>query len=53
MAHYSMYEIIDKKKNGEVLTKEEMRWVIDSLMNKTIHDYQMTAFLMASFKGSS
>ena len=49
MAHYSMYEIIDKKKNGEVLTKEEMRWVIDSLMNKTIHDYQMTAFLMASF----
>lgn len=49
MAHYSMYEIIDKKKNGELLTKEEMRWVIDSLMNKTIHDYQMSAFLMACF----
>ena len=49
MTHYSMYEIIDKKKNGELLTKDEIRWVIDSLMNKSIHDYQMSAFLMACF----
>jgi len=49
MAHYSMYEIIDRKKNGQKLTKDEYRWVIESLMDKSIHDYQMSAFLMACF----
>ena len=52
--HHSMYEIIDKKKNGRELSKEELRWVIDSLMHKKIHDYQMSALLMAMFiKGMS
>lgn len=52
--HFSMYEILDKKKNGKKLEKEEIKWVVDSLMNKTITDYQMSAFLMASFiKGLS
>ncbi|MCO4755594.1 MAG: thymidine phosphorylase [Bacteriovoracaceae bacterium] len=49
MQYYSMYEIIDKKKNGQELTKEEFHWVIDSLMNKNIHEYQMSALLMAMF----
>lgn len=52
--HYSMYEIIDKKKNGFELSKEELRWVISSLMDKSVHDYQMSALLMAMFiKGMS
>lgn len=52
--NFSMYEIIDKKKNGHELGPEELNWVIDSLMSKSIHDYQMTALLMAMFiKGMS
>ncbi len=46
---YSMYEILDKKKNGGELDREEFRWVIDGLMNKKVHDYQMSALLMAMF----
>src|SRR5690554_4096079 len=46
---HSMYEIIDKKKNGGVLSKEELHWVISALMSKKIHDYQMSALLMAMF----
>lgn len=45
--HFSMYEIIDKKKRNEKLSAEEIKWVIDALMNKKIQDYQMTALLMA------
>lgn len=44
-----MYEIIDKKKKALELSKDELRWVIDSLMNGKVHDYQMTALLMAMF----
>ena len=47
--NYSMYEIIDRKKNGYELSKDELRWVIDALMSKNIHDYQMSALLMAMF----
>jgi pyrimidine-nucleoside phosphorylase len=49
MAHYSMYDIIDRKKRGEKLSKEEYHWVIKSMMDKTVHDYQISAFLMACF----
>jgi pyrimidine-nucleoside phosphorylase len=44
-----MYEIIDKKKNGLELTDQEIKWVIKSLTSKKIHEYQMTALLMAIF----
>lgn len=45
-------DLIEKKKHGEVLTKEEINFLIDSLMNGTAHDYQLTAWLMAVyFKG--
>lgn len=47
--HFSMYEIIDKKKRGLELEDSEIKWVIDGLMNKTVQDYQMTALLMAIF----
>ena len=49
MPNFSMYEIIDKKKNANELTKEEIRWVIDGLMSKEVTEYQMTALLMAIF----
>jgi pyrimidine-nucleoside phosphorylase len=49
MPNFSMYEIIDKKKNANELTKEEIRWVIDGLMSKEVAEYQMTALLMAIF----
>ena len=45
--HFSMYEIIDKKKRNEKLSAEEIKWVINALMTKKIQDYQMTALLMA------
>jgi pyrimidine-nucleoside phosphorylase len=49
MPNFSMYEIIDKKKRGKTLSKEEIDWVINGLMKKKITDYQMTALLMAIF----
>jgi pyrimidine-nucleoside phosphorylase len=49
MPNFSMYEIIDKKKNAKELSKEEIRWVIDGLMSKEVAEYQMTALLMAIF----
>jgi pyrimidine-nucleoside phosphorylase len=49
MPNFSMYEIIDKKKRGKTLNKEEIDWVIDGLMKKKVPDYQMTALLMAIY----
>lgn len=49
MTQHTMYSIIDKKKNGIELTKEEIKWAIDGLMKKKVKDYQMTALLMAMF----
>jgi pyrimidine-nucleoside phosphorylase len=49
MPNFSMYEILDKKKNAKELSKEEIRWVIDGLMSKEVAEYQMTALLMAIF----
>lgn len=41
------YDIIEKKKNGLELTKDEIQFFIKNFLNGTIKDYQMTAFLMA------
>lgn len=38
-------DIIDKKENGEILTKEELQYVVDGYLNGTIKDYQMSALL--------
>ncbi len=42
-------DIIRKKRDGGVLEKEELRWLVESYTSGNIPDYQMSAFLMASF----
>lgn len=42
-----MYDLIEKKKNGEVLTTEEIDWMIDGYTKGNLPDYQMSAMLMA------
>ena len=45
-------DLIDKKKHGGVHTKEEINFIIDSMMNGSAPDYQISAWLMAIyFKG--
>ena len=47
-----MYDIIEKKKHGEVLSKEEIAFAVDGYVKEKIPDYQMSALLMAIyFKG--
>jgi len=40
-------EIITAKKDGKVLTKEQIHFFIKGLIDKTIEDYQVSALLMA------
>ena len=49
MTQHNMYAIIEKKKHGKVLSGEEIKYFIDSLMNKSIADYQASALLMAIY----
>ncbi len=42
-----MYDLIMKKKRGEVLTKEEIDSMISEYTNGSIPDYQMSAMMMA------
>lgn len=42
-----MYDLINKKKNKEYLSKEEIEFIIKGYTNGSIPDYQMSAFLMA------
>ena len=42
-----MYDLIEKKKQGFVLSKEEIEYVVEGYTNGDISDYQMSAFLMA------
>ena len=44
-----MYDLINKKKNGEALTKQEIKFMIDGYVEGSIPDYQMSAMLMAIF----
>ena len=47
-----MYDLIEKKKLGNKLDKNEIKYIIDGYTNGNIPDYQMSAFLMAVyFKG--
>ncbi|AGR42309.1 thymidine phosphorylase [Spiroplasma diminutum] len=39
--------IIDKKKNNKELTAEEIYWTVNSFVNNSLKDYQMSAFNMA------
>ena len=42
-----MYDLITKKKHGEVLTDEEIQFMIDGYVKGEIPDYQMSTMLMA------
>ena len=42
-----MYDMIMKKKHGEALTDEEIRFLVKGYTKGDIPDYQMSAFLMA------
>ncbi|MEG0911806.1 MAG: thymidine phosphorylase [Ruthenibacterium sp.] len=44
-----MYDIIAKKRDGEVLTKAEIDFVIAGFTSGAIPDYQMSALLMAIY----
>lgn len=44
-----MYDVIAKKRNGETLSKEEIRFMIDGYVKGEIPDYQMSAMLMAIY----
>ncbi len=42
-------ELIEKKKLGQEHTKEEINFIIDTLMNNSSADYQISAWLMAVY----
>ena len=42
-------DLIDKKKHGENLSREEINFLIDSMMDGTASDYQISAWLMAVY----
>jgi len=42
-----MYDIINKKKRKERLSREEIDYLVENFTNGKIPDYQMAAFLMA------
>lgn len=44
-----MYDLIMKKRNGGVLTGEEIRFMIDGYTKGVIPDYQMSAMMMAIY----
>ncbi len=46
---FSAYNIIQKKRDKEKLTKEEITWFIEGLTKGEIADYQMSALLMAIY----
>lgn len=43
------YDIILKKRNGEVLSKEEINFLVNGYVKGDIMDYQISAFLMAVY----
>ncbi|HDH01895.1 MAG TPA: pyrimidine-nucleoside phosphorylase, partial [Nitrospirae bacterium] len=43
------YDIIKKKRDGGCLNKEEFQFLIKGYLSEEVPDYQISAFLMASF----
>lgn len=49
-----MVDLIENKRNGELLTKDELRFIINGYVQGIIPDYQMSAWAMAVyFRGMS
>ena len=44
-----MIDLIEKKKQGEVLSKEEIEFIVNEYTKGNIPDYQMSSFLMAVY----
>ncbi len=44
-----MVDLIQKKKKGQCLTKDEINYIVDGYTKGVIPDYQMSAFLMAIY----
>lgn len=44
-----MYDLIQKKRNGQALHEEEIRFMIEGYSQERIPDYQMSAMLMAIY----
>ncbi len=44
-----MYDIIEQKKRGHALTKEEIEFVVEGYTSGSIPDYQVSALLMAIY----
>jgi len=44
-----MYDIIEKKKMGKILNREELSFVVKGSVDGSIPDYQLAAFLMAVY----
>ena len=42
-------ELIEKKRDGDTLTANEIRWLIDAYTKGVVKDYQMAAMTMAVF----
>ncbi|TBL26506.1 pyrimidine-nucleoside phosphorylase, partial [Escherichia coli] len=44
-----MVDLIDKKRDGESLSAEEIKWMIAEYTNGNIPDYQMSSMAMAIY----
>jgi len=47
---FSFRRLIERKRDGEVLHADEIRWIINEYTAGTLPDYQMAAMLMAVYK---
>jgi pyrimidine-nucleoside phosphorylase len=44
-----MYDLIEKKKTGQILSEAEINYIVEGFTNGSIADYQMSALLMAIY----
>lgn len=47
--NFNAYSVISKKRDGKVLSDEEIKWFINGLLTGEVAEYQMSAFLMATY----